>query len=75
MEVASSSLAVGTMQRSSMEEYPAHNREVGGSKPPVVSRPDNVLKLINTALAQLVERRTFNPVVVGSSPTCGNYLW
>ena len=40
VEVASSSLAVGTIQRSSMEEYPAHNREVGGSKPPVVSRPE-----------------------------------
>jgi hypothetical protein len=26
--------------------------------------------IANVTLAQLVERRTFNPVVVGSSPTC-----
>jgi hypothetical protein len=27
-----------------------------------------------TRLAQLVERRTFNPVVVGSSPTSGDHF-
>jgi hypothetical protein len=26
-------------------------------------------------LAQLVERRTFNPVVVGSSPTCDKFFY
>lgn len=29
------------------------------------------MKYINAAVAQLVERRTENPYVVGSIPTCG----
>ena len=29
---------------------------------------------INAAVAQLVERRTENPYVVGSIPTCGTWL-
>ena len=30
-----------------------------------------IFKYINAAVAQLVERRTENPYVVGSIPTCG----
>ena len=37
--------------------------------------PVQAWQWVPSALAQLVERRTFNPVVVGSSPTCGTYLW
>ena len=69
MEVASSSLAVGTIQRSSMEEYPAHNQKVGGSKPPVARRPDNVFKLIIfTHSSVWLERSTVNRDVGGSTP-------
>ena len=33
---------------------------------------ENPISLISALLAQLVERKTFNLVVVGSSPTAGN---
>ena len=34
----------------------------------------STFRLWNACLAQLVERMTFNHVVVGSSPTAGNLL-
>ena len=41
--------------------------------PHLAPRPEKVSGIV-AQLAQLVERRTFNPVAVGSSPTLGNGL-
>jgi hypothetical protein len=65
------------MYSGSMEMYGVPGRSVLRKKDARVRIPSLALKSsfeATVTLAQLVERRTFNPVVVGSSPTCDKFF-
>ena len=60
----------GISRLGAVEACCAHNAKVPGSKPGVANG-----STVKAYLAQSVERKTFNLVVVGSTPTVGNYFF